>query len=114
MSTPYWDLMSELVLRPTGSANSLEEAKANPGTLCDVDVELYFDLRDKRPETRPLPICPALMDGGGFLYAKGKEPFLLFFRAGFIYGGRTCARQLTPEESQRIASYLGLPVAPAE
>jgi len=110
----YWDLMTELVFRPKGEAASLEEAKANPGTICDVDVGVYFDLREEKPHARPLPICPALMDGNGFLYAKGEEPFLLFFRAGFFGGGRTCARQLTQEESQRIAIHLGSATAQGE
>lgn len=110
----YWNLMTELVLYHKGQVASLEEAKANPGTICEVDAELYFALREQKPQARPLRICPALLEGNGFLYAKGEEPFLLFFRTGVFGGGRTCARQLTQEESQRIAAHLGFATSQGE
>lgn len=103
MTTPTTttrQLLPELATPPPGAdqAPSLEEARKRPGTIAEVTEEDYFSYLEMLP--------PHFMDGSFFCFAEGAEPYLLFWRSGPRY----YARQLTWEETKRLAELAGIPL----
>ena len=79
-------------------ATSLEEARARPGTVCEVDEETYFYYLEVLP--------PQFMQARVFCFAEGAEPYMLFWsRESHFY-----ARQLTWEETKQLAQLAGIPL----
>jgi len=92
-------LLLELALNDNAAtAASIEEARERPGSVCEVDEVTYFYYLEVLP--------PQFMDGGFFCFAEGSEPYALFWRRA----GRYFARQLTWDETMRLAQLAGVPL----
>lgn len=90
-------LLLELMNNHAGTAASLDEAKAKPGTVAEVDEETYFFFLEVLP--------PHFMAGTSFGFAEGATGYTLFWRRG----GSHYARQLTWDETVDLARTLGIP-----
>ena len=76
---------------------SLKDARKCPGTVCQVDEKTYSYYLEVLP--------PEFMLGDYFGFAEGFEPYTLFWREN----GQHFARQLTWEETKRLAKAAGVP-----
>ena len=100
-ATTTRQLLVEFAANDDDEANkaaSIEEARQRPGTVCEVEEESYFFYLEVLP--------PQFMDGCFFCFAEGAEPYTLFWRRG----GRYFARQLTWDETSRLAQLAGIPL----
>lgn len=91
-------LLSEFMNNHGGAVPSLEEARARPGCITEIEEETYFQYLEVLP--------PQLMLGSVFCFAEGAEPHLLFWSANGLY----YARQLTWDETRRLCEAAGLPL----
>lgn len=97
-SDPARRFLQELTNNTVATATSLHEATLWPGTVCEVDEDLWFSYLETLP--------PQFMDSGAFCFAEGHAPWLLFWRRA----GRFLVRQLTRAETNQLALYMGLPL----
>lgn len=95
--TAQAQLLRELMNNHAGIAASLDEAKAKPGTVAEVDEETYFYFLEVLP--------PHFLAGPVFGFAEGFTPYTLFWQSGSRY----FARQLTRDETDRLAQLTGIP-----
>lgn len=96
-NSPLKPLLLELIHNPAGTAASLDDAKAKPGTVAEVDEATYFYYLEALP--------PQFMSGGAFGFAEGAEPYLLFW----CLAARYFVRQLTWDETVLLARSLRIP-----
>lgn len=95
LSTLLLELISSDIV---ATATNIEQARACPGAVCEVEEETYFFYLEVLP--------PQFMDGRIFCFAEGAEPYMLFWsRRGHFY-----ARQLTWEQTRRFAKLAGIPL----
>lgn len=92
------EFLRELVTEGGLKARSLDEARKRPGSVCEVGEETFFEYLEVLP--------PQVLELGVFCFAEGAEPYLLFWRRD----GRFFARQLTWEETQRLAVLMSVPL----
>lgn len=96
-ATPRQFLL-DLANQQAATVATIEGARQNPGSVCEVDEETYFYFLEVLP--------PQLMEGGFFCFAEGLEPYMLFWRRT----GQFYARQLTWDETRHIAKLASIPL----
>lgn len=96
--TPRQLLVEIATSTASASAPSLAKARECPGAVCEVSEEEYFEYLEALP--------PQLIDGVFFCFAEGSEPYLLFWKRA----GRHYARQLSWDETTRLAKLAGIPL----